>query len=294
MAIIMFVNLKGGVAKTTNAVAVAECLAAAGHRTLVIDADHQCAASELLIGENRLQQCDDQKTTLHDLLRSMLDDRFNTAEIPKHMVSNVSNINGGLENLSVIPCSLRIDEFHTNVLKARRDYGSSKDLNSVFASRRTSLKRWLRKNFDYTIIDCPPSIATQVRALVTASDCFIVPSIPDQLSVRGSHYLIDRLRRMNSKIPGLGTLWSLYRSNVQTHRNIISDAENGRSQLDRLPRPFKTVIPHAAAIAAAVEPDKSPSSFVAKYESKFAKLYRELCDEIIHRSKRFHVGSEAK
>lgn len=47
MAIIMLLNLKGGLAKTTSAVAIAECLAAAGHRTLLIDAHHQCMASEL-------------------------------------------------------------------------------------------------------------------------------------------------------------------------------------------------------------------------------------------------------
>ena len=52
MPIIMFSNLKGGVAKTTNAVAVAECLAWRGHKTLVIDADHQCTASELLFASS--------------------------------------------------------------------------------------------------------------------------------------------------------------------------------------------------------------------------------------------------
>ena len=41
MPIVLLVNLKGGVAKTTNAVAIAECLASEGHRTLLIDADHQ-------------------------------------------------------------------------------------------------------------------------------------------------------------------------------------------------------------------------------------------------------------
>jgi len=42
MPILLLINLKGGVAKTTNAVAIAACLAAAGLRTLLIDADHQC------------------------------------------------------------------------------------------------------------------------------------------------------------------------------------------------------------------------------------------------------------
>ena len=58
MSILLFVNLKGGVAKTTNAVAVAECLADSGYRTLLIDADHQCMSGELLLGESRLLNCE--------------------------------------------------------------------------------------------------------------------------------------------------------------------------------------------------------------------------------------------
>jgi len=51
-------NLKGGVAKTTNTVAIAECLADQGKKVLVIDADHQCTASELLLGEDLLGRCE--------------------------------------------------------------------------------------------------------------------------------------------------------------------------------------------------------------------------------------------
>ncbi len=58
MSIILMLNMKGGVAKTTNAVAIAECLADQGRKVLVIDADHQCMASELLIGEDRLLRCE--------------------------------------------------------------------------------------------------------------------------------------------------------------------------------------------------------------------------------------------
>ena len=74
MPIIPFVNLKGGVAKTTNAVALAESLADSGHRVLVIDADHQCMAGELLLGEDRLDKAERGRRTLHDLLAAMLDD----------------------------------------------------------------------------------------------------------------------------------------------------------------------------------------------------------------------------
>ena len=82
MSILLFVNLKGGVAKTTNAVAVAECLADSGYRTLLIDADHQCMSSELLLGESRMLKCEQGKTTLHDLLAAMLDDEFQPNNCP--------------------------------------------------------------------------------------------------------------------------------------------------------------------------------------------------------------------
>ncbi len=72
MPVLMFINLKGGVAKTTNAVAVSEFLAEAGHRVLLIDADHQCAASELLLGESCLERCDFTRSTLHDLFNELL------------------------------------------------------------------------------------------------------------------------------------------------------------------------------------------------------------------------------
>src|SRR3954466_6881040 len=111
MSILLFVNLKGGVAKTTNAVAVAEGLADAGYRTLLIDADHQCMSGELLLGEDRLLKLDHKRKTLHDLLASMLDDEFSAEQIPYYVVGNASDIGGGLPKLSVMPCSIRIDDF---------------------------------------------------------------------------------------------------------------------------------------------------------------------------------------
>jgi chromosome partitioning protein len=98
MSILLFVNLKGGVAKTTNAVAVAECLAAEkGLKTLVIDADHQCAASELLVGESKLLKYERQ-WSLRDMLGAMLDDEFEAEQVQNYIVPNASNIGGGLED----------------------------------------------------------------------------------------------------------------------------------------------------------------------------------------------------
>jgi len=285
MPILLFVNLKGGVAKTTNAVAVAECLADMGIRTLLIDADHQCMSGELLLGEDRLLKLDHKCKTLHDLLAAMLDDEFKAEQIRDYVVANASDIGGGLPKLSVIPCSIRIDDFQTNMAKARRGYHSNDEFLDMFRRRREKLRGWLKDNYDFTVVDCPPSVALQVKVFLSVGDCMIVPAIPDRLSVRGSLYLLDRIQKSGSKLAELGTLWSLYRQEVELHRRTVKAAEERiEPWAKQLPPPFKTIIPNAAAITRATEPGHGPKSFTAKYTSPFARLFRLLCEEIIQRS----------
>ena len=284
MSIFLFVNLKGGVAKTTNAVAIAECLADLGYRTLLIDADHQCMSGELLLGESRLLKCEGKRATLHDMLAAMLDDEFTAEQFDYYPVRNASNVGGGLPNLSVIPCSMRIDDFSTNMSKARRGHHSNDEFLKMFQRRREKLRRWLQASYDFTVIDCPPSIAIQVKTFLSVADSFVVPSIPDRLSVRGSLYLLDRIRRMGYRIVGLGTLWSLYREQNGMHRKMLEAVAGGGEPYDQLPRPFRTVIPNAAKIAEATEPGRTPKNFNLKYTAEFAKLYRGVCEEIVQRS----------
>lgn len=294
MSILLFVNLKGGVAKTTNAVAVAECLADQGYNTLMIDADHQCMAGELLLGEKRMLHYERRKFTLHDLLTDMLDDEFHAEQMAHYVVPDASNIGGGMSNLSVLPCSIRIDDFQTNVAKAKRGYRTNDEFHAVFRRRRDGIRKWLSGNFDHTIIDCPPSVALQVKVFLTTADSYIVPSLPDRLSVRGSLALLDRIRRMNYRVKGLGTLWSLYRKQNALHRKVIEATEQGKEPYSLLPPPFATIIPNAAAIAESTEPDCTPTSFGAKYTSPFAKIFRSFCTEVLERSEELKKAEEAR
>jgi chromosome partitioning protein len=291
MSILLFVNLKGGVAKTTNAVAVAECLADRGYRTLLIDADHQCMSGELLLGEDRLLRCERRKMTLHDLLASMLDDDFDPKQLPGYVVPKASNIGDGLSTLSVVPCSIRIDDFSTNMAKARHGYKSTEEFLATFRRRRERLRRWLASSYDFAIVDCPPSLALQVKVFLGVADGLIVPAVPDRLSVRGSLWLLDRIRRSGVNVAGLGTLWSLYREQNKMHRKVVAAASRGAEPFDRLPRPFEAVIPNAAAIAEATEAGLRPKSFNAKYTPQFARIYRSLCEEIVARSQWQSAGA---
>jgi chromosome partitioning protein len=158
---LLFSNLKGGVAKTTNAVAVAECLAYFGKPTLLIDADHQCTASEVLLGESRALSLDRSRRTFHDLLLQMLRPGFEQTQFVGYVADNASNIDGGLENLHVIPCSVRIDDFQSNYAKGRHRVRTSDefDFQRRFKPHGTQFRKWLRRNFAFTIVDCPPSLA---------------------------------------------------------------------------------------------------------------------------------------
>ena len=285
MPVLMFANLKGGVGKTTNAVAVAEALADSGKRVLVIDADHQCAASDLLLGKKRFEECERSQRTLHDLLAAMLQPDFVSEQFDAALQRQASSIDGGLPTLSIIPCSPRIDAFSTNWARGRRGYYSTEEFDGFLRPRLAGLRRWLSEKFDYTIVDCPPSVSLQVRMFLRAADAYVLLSLPDHLSVRGSVQFIDRLQRLGTRIKPLGTLWSMYRANNELHARNIEKVRQRWKDSSILPCPFKTVIPNATAIARASEPERNWPSFSAKYEPPFARLFQVLCAEIDSRFK---------
>jgi chromosome partitioning protein len=286
MPVIPVLNLKGGVAKTVTTVALAECFASHGHRVLLIDADHQCMAGELALGETRQLKCENQKRDFYDLLVRMLDDEFEPASFGKFVAESGSNIGGGLPTLSVLPCSIRIDDITTNYAKARQGFKTNEEFQRLWGRRRGQMKSWLNRNYDFVLVDCPPSLAPQVRFVLTIADSFIVPTVPDQLSVRGSKYLMSRLATLGYKVKGLGTLWSLYREQNNMHKSIVNAASRGEPYFEQLPEPFKTIIPNATKIAEAtdLETAAQPVSFSAKYTSAFAKLFESVCDEIVKRA----------
>lgn len=190
MSVLMFMNIKGGVAKTTSAVAVSQFLAERGNRVLVIDADHQCAASEILLGEYQLRRRDTRHRTLHDMFNKLVKNQFHAETAVYYVVQSKPkvDIDGGGE-LSVLPCSLRMDDFQKNYHQARKTHDGTKPFLSVRDTQLRLFENWLRTNYDYTIIDCPPSLPLQVQMLMRVADAYIVPCIPDSLSIRGARYL---------------------------------------------------------------------------------------------------------
>ncbi len=284
MTMIMMLNLKGGVAKTTNAVAIAEYLASMKKRILFIDADHQYTASELLIGEERCLEQDAKRKTLHDLLSSMMSEDFESSILEKYIAGDASNISRIRKYIDCIPCSYRIDEFTSNIAKAKKGYLGDEEFQKKWLNQKRKLHRWCLKNYDFTIVDCPPSLAIQVRFFLGCADFFIAPTIPDRLSVRGTAYLLERIRKRGHKrILPLGSLWSMVRVQNRKHKEMMKIIEDGKCQYDGIPKPFQTYIPNMAAISNAMENNKEFVKFNDKYKSQSTKLYKSLCQEIIQR-----------
>ncbi|GAB5517040.1 ParA family protein [Rhodopirellula baltica] len=287
MPVLLMINLKGGVGKTASTVAIAETLAEEGYKTLVIDADHQSMAGELLLGQTRMLQCENRKRTLHDVFLAMCDPDFEVDDLRSFIAQETSNVATVHDFLDVIPCSFRIDDFYSNAFRSKRRAGlfqTERELFTQIKKQMPGAKKWLNELYDFVIVDCPPSIAMQVKMFLRIADGCVIPSIPDQLSVRGSANLVDRLKRF--RVETLGTLWTLYRQQTPLHRAMVAEPYS------MLPTPFESVIPNAAQLARAVDPrelSNSQTNCDAKYGRQFAARYRELCSEIISRLRNLDI-----
>ena len=160
------------------------------------------------------------------------------------------------------------------------------DLVKRLSKWRGHFGKWMRQEFDYVIIDCPPSFGFQVKFFLSIADGFMVPCVPDRLSVRGSQYLMDRIKVGGFKIQSIGTVWSLYRESNHLHKERVEAARNRTDpDMESLPAPFETVIPYATKIAEAIDyVGHKPLSFSKKYSSEFARLFKDLSHEIVQRT----------
>ena len=206
-SLVMVLSLKGGVAKTTTAVTVAEFLAEQGNRVLVIDTDHQCGASAMLLGEDRLEALEDKRKTLNDLFVRALDGDFTEDRIDQ-FVATAASIRSTQDRLHVIPGSLRLEDFVSNFRASQSKVAknASEAFDFLKKERKDLFARWMKANYDYVIIDCPPSIAWQVRFFLLAAEAYVTPSIPDRLSVRGARYLWRRIANIGPRFSPSG--WS--------------------------------------------------------------------------------------
>ena len=222
MQVVAFMNMKGGVGKTTLAVNVAYGLAALhDKKVLMVDVDPQFNATQCLV------QDVDYLNHINDPNKATIKDIF----MPQNVAPVRTTVGVGKvptrRKISLSDCALNIFDGESPPGFARHSKGrldlipSTLELVEVQSSPRQTemrLKTFLKEKcggYDYVLIDCPPTISIFTEAAILASDKYVVPIKPDPLSVLGlpllERYISDYTVDAGKKLEQAGIIFTLVR-----------------------------------------------------------------------------------
>ncbi|HVO86556.1 MAG TPA: AAA family ATPase [Candidatus Binatia bacterium] len=248
--IIAVLNQKGGVGKTTTCINLAAYLTRMGKKVLVCDIDPQGnSTSGLGIDKNSLS------STLYDVLFS----RANLADATKKI---------GKENLYVLPSNAQLA-------------GAEVELVAV-EQREQQLKRALQSaDYDYILIDCPPSLGLLTVNALTAAGDVLIPVQAEYYALEGLSQLLSVVQQvkqaLNPDLNVMGVVITLYDS-----RNSLSEQVKKELQSYFGDKVFDTVIPRNVRLAEAPSFGRS----IADHDkwSKGARAYKALAKEVEKRA----------
>ena len=241
--IITFANHKGGVSKTTSTASIGACMAKKGKKVLLIDLDGQANLTLYFI-PNEI---------------SIFDSLVNGVPLPvKHI----------RENLDLVPSSLEMASAEialTNLLARER--------------LLSNLLEPLRKDYDYILIDCPPSLGIVTTNAFIAADEIIVPMTPELLPLKGMRMLdafVTTLQRVKPSLR-LGGVF-IARFNHRKLNKVVEQAVKERYESITM----NTRIRENIALAESAGSGKS----IFEYDSNSngAKDYLALTEEILSRN----------
>ena len=252
--VISFANQKGGVGKTTSAVNVAASLGILGHKVLIIDLDPQGnTTSGLGVAKKQL------KVTTKDVL---------TGEA----TAKEALIETGFNNLWLIP---------TNISLASAEY-ELYDLceNDELPYQMKKVLEPIRDDFDYIIVDCPPSLGMLTINSFTASDGIIVPMQCEFYALEGLSQLMVTIKgikqRYNPDLTVSGILITMYNARLLLSMQVMSELRKHYS--DKL---FSTNISRSVKLAEA--PGFGRPVYYFDKNSKGSKEYLDVAKQLSER-----------
>lgn len=247
--VITICNQKGGVGKTTSAINISVFLAVAGKKVLLIDLDPQANATSG-IGLNKHSII---KSTYHVLLEELdIKDIVQSASIP---------------NLSVAPSNLDLTGAEVELVGSLgREYRLKRGLEKV------------KQEFDFIIIDSPPSLGLLTINGLCAADSVIIPVQCEYYALEGLTQLNNTIKlvrdNINQSLVIEGVLLTMadYRTNLT--KEVIQEARNHFKD-----KVYRTVIPRNIRLTEA--PSFGKPIFLYDKDSLGAQKYEELCREIL-------------
>jgi chromosome partitioning protein len=247
--VIAITNQKGGVAKTTTAVNLGASLALDGKRVLLIDIDPQGnAGSGVGLDRNELQDC------IYDVL------------IGKRELSEVLRPCECVPGMDVVPATLRLA-------------GAEIEMVSMLA-RESVLKRALaplRDEYDFIIIDCPPSLGLLTINALTATDSVIVPMQCEYYALEGLGHLMNAIQLIQRQLnPGLvieGVLLTMFDGRTNLSIQVVDEVKRHFKKLV-----YGSVIPRNVRLGEA--PSHGKPVVVYDPRCRGAEVYRELAKEV--------------
>ncbi len=247
MKAISFINLKGGVAKTTTTFGLAAVLSGVfGKKVLVIDIDPQTNCTTMMIGDDKWKELNSNGLTLYALFSEALKggNNFDVSTIIQKNASGIEEV----KTLDLIPSSLDMIDIQDKI--------ASIPPGKFFAGNPTEiLKRAIWKtgsNYDYIIIDCPPNMGLITLNALRISDGYIIPAIPDVLSTYGIPQIIKRVDQFSGEIAQniecLGIVATKVRVQSNLHMRTLDELKKGKDA-----PLFETVFYENSGISSAAE-----------------------------------------
>lgn len=249
LKVIAIANQKGGVGKTTTSVNLSACLAELGKNVLLVDLDPQGnSTSGFGFDKTKIKQ------SIYDILVN---------DIPVESVILKTQI----ENLMLLPATIQLA-------------GAEIELVSIM-SRETKLKRVLdnvKYNYEYVIIDCPPSLGLLTINALTAANSVLVPIQCEFYALEGLSQLMNTVtlvqKNLNPALSLEGVVLTMFDARTNLSIQVVDEVKNHFRH-----KVYQTIIPRNVRLSEA----PSHGQPVIKYDpkSKGSQVYFDLAKEVI-------------
>ena len=251
---IAIANQKGGVGKTTTAINLSACLAELGNKVLVIDIDPQGnTTSGLGINKKKL------KSTIYHLL-------LGEANLKKTLTSSV------VKGLTVLPSDDDLAGAEIELIGVdEKEYLLKKIVEPI------------RYDYDFIIIDCPPSLNTLTVNAMTTADSVLVPIQCEYYALEGLSQLIHTIdlvqKRLNPELEIEGIVFTMFDARTNLSVQVVENVQRNLKHFI-----YNTMIPRNVRLAEA--PSHGLPITMYDQKSTGAEAYRELAAEVAAKNKK--------